>query len=87
MSDIPLGVKLSCNSLFSSYSNTVMHTDNYNTTACLPAACFNQIYLKLRKREQGRETEVKKGRETVREKIKGKLFRNNFNFFPLFNIL
>lgn len=38
MSDIPLGVKLSCNSLFTSYSNTVMHTDNYNSTACMSAA-------------------------------------------------
>lgn len=63
MSDIPLGVKLSCNSLFSSYSNTVMHTDNYNTTACLPAARFNQIYLKLREGDEGREAEAKKGRD------------------------
>lgn len=38
MSDIPMGVKLSCNSLFSSYSNTVMHTDNYNSAACAPSA-------------------------------------------------
>lgn len=63
MSDIPLGVKLSCNSLFSSYSNTVMHTDNYNTTACLAAAHFNQIYLKLRERDKGRDMEIKKGRD------------------------
>lgn len=61
MSDIPLGVKLSCNSLFSSYSNTVMHTDNYKTTACLPAARFNQIYLELRERDKRRETKMKKG--------------------------
>lgn len=70
MSDIPLGVKLSCNSLFSSYSNTVMHTDNYNTTACLPAARFNQIYLKLRESDKGGETEMKKGRDGPWEKSK-----------------
>lgn len=82
MSDIPLGVKLSCNSLFSSYSNTVMHTDNYNTTACLPAACFNQIYLKLREREQGREAEMKKGRDGPREKSKANSSEIISTFFP-----
>lgn len=61
MSDIPLGVKLSCNSLFSSYSNTVMHTDNY-TTARLPAARFNQVHLKLGERDKGRDTNRKNGR-------------------------
>lgn len=63
MSDITLGVKLSCNSLFSSYSNTVYSTDNYNTTACLPATRFHQIYLKLREINKGRETEMKTRRD------------------------
>lgn len=70
MSDIPLGVKLSCNSLFSSYSNTVMHTDNYSTTACLTSARSNQIYHKLRERDKWRETEMKKGRDGPWEKSK-----------------
>lgn len=61
MSDIPPSMKLSCKSLFSSYSNTVMHTDNYNTTACLLTARFNQIYLKLRERDQARETRKWRG--------------------------
>lgn len=47
-----------------------MHTDNYNTTACLPAARFNQIYLKLRERDKGRETEMKKARDGPWEKSK-----------------
>lgn len=38
-----------------------MHTDNYNTTACLPAARFNQIYLELRKRDKGRDGNGEKG--------------------------
>lgn len=62
MSDIPLGVKLSSNSLFSSYSNTVMNSDKYNTTACLPSAHFNQIYLRLGKKGKEKETEIKNRR-------------------------
>lgn len=55
MSDIPLGVKLSCNSLFTSYSNTVMHTDNYNSTACMSAASINPIKRTGRGEERGEE--------------------------------
>lgn len=63
MSDIPLSMKLNCKSLFRSFSNTVMHTDNYNATALLLDVCFNKIYLELRERERTEKTEMKKGRD------------------------
>lgn len=63
MSHIPLGVKLSCNSLFSSYSNTAMHTDDYNSTARRPAARFNQIYLKLREPSGAERRKLREGSE------------------------
>lgn len=85
MSDIPPSMKLSCKSLFSSYSNTVMHTDNYNTTACLHAARFNQIYLKLRERDQARERRKWRGEM---EKSKANSSEIIFSFiFSLFNIV
>lgn len=38
-----------------------MHTDNYNTTACLPDACFNQIYLKLGGRDKRKNENEESG--------------------------
>lgn len=69
MSDIPLGVKLSPNSLFSSYSNTLMHTDNCSTTACPPAAHFNQNLPPIKR---NRQVEGWKWWEKVSEKHKEK---------------
>lgn len=66
-----------------------MHTGNYNTTACLPAAHFNQIYLKLRELDEGRETEIKKERDGPWEKSKNssEIIHYSFKQFYLFNIL
>lgn len=47
-----------------------MHTDKYKPAACAPAARFNQIYLKLRARDQGSKTEMKRWDWEKKRKIK-----------------
>lgn len=68
MADIPLSVKLSCNSLFRTYSNTLMHTDKYNSQLF----CLLHVSIKSTSNKgmrQGKRDE-KEGEREVREKSK-----------------